>query len=201
MQSSRSHQIVTITVESRARPLSAAVDSQQLTTTVEGSAVDSSVRYSTISFVDLAGSEPGSSHMLTKGKISAVASDEKQRKREVWHDATLLFCYSGAETSVNRSVCVMQSAKINQSLLALLRVIQNLADGAARTGPKAHIPFRDSNLTRLLQPCLGGNSKTAIVATVSPAYSSIENTRATLNFISVAAKVGHQSPSAVIVLS
>lgn len=88
----------------------------------------------------------------------------------------------------------MQSAKINQSLLALLRVIQNLADGAGRTGPKAHVPFRDSNLTRLLQPCLGGNSKTAIVATVSPAYSSIDNTRATLNFISVAAKVCALSP-------
>lgn len=83
VQSSRSHQMVTITVESRARPLAPAVDSQQLTTTVEGSSVDSSVKYSTISFVDLAGSEPGSSHMLTKGKISAVAVDEKQRKREV----------------------------------------------------------------------------------------------------------------------
>jgi centromeric protein E len=83
----------------------------------------------------------------------------------------------------------MQSAKINQSLLALLRVIQNLAEVQGRPGQKAHVPFRDSNLTRLLQPCLGGNSKTAIVATVSPAYSSIDNTRATLNFISVAAKV------------
>lgn len=95
----------------------------------------------------------------------------------------------------------MQSAKINQSLLALLRVIQNLADGAGRAGPKAHVPYRDSNLTRLLQPCLGGNSKTAIIATVSPAYSSIDNTRATLNFISVAAKVSLPVPLAFSTLA
>ena len=72
-----------MTVESRARPLAPAADSQQLTTTVEGAVLDSSVKYSTISFVDLAGSEPGSSHMLTKGKISAAVAEEKQRKREV----------------------------------------------------------------------------------------------------------------------
>jgi centromeric protein E len=82
-----------------------------------------------------------------------------------------------------------QSAKINQSLLALARVIEKLAEGGARPGPKQHVPFRDSNLTRLLQPCLGGNSKTAIIGTVSPAASALENTKATLKFIGVASKV------------
>ena len=34
---------------------------------------------------------------------------------------------------------------------------------------QGHIPFRDSKLTRLLQPSLGGNSRTAIIITISPA--------------------------------
>ena len=36
---------------------------------------------------------------------------------------------------------------------------------------RGHVPFRDSKLTRLLQPCLGGNSRTAIICTLSPAAS------------------------------
>lgn len=92
----------------------------------------------------------------------------------------------------------LQSAKINQSLLTLGRVIQRLADkpstsaaGArpASAAAKQHIPYRDSNLTRLLQPVLGGNSNTAIIAALSPGRSSLDNTKATLHFISVAARV------------
>jgi centromeric protein E len=87
-----------------------------------------------------------------------------------------------------RAFFVVQSAKINQSLLALGRVIQHLADKPGRSG-RNHVPFRDSKLTRLLQPCLGGNSKMAIIGTVSPGASSLDNTKATLNFVSTAAKV------------
>ena len=89
----------------------------------------------------------------------------------------------------------MQSAKINQSLLTLGRVFQHLADakpstaGASKTTGRQHIPYRDSNLTRLLQPVLGGNSKTAIIAAIAPGRSSLENTKATLHFVSVAARV------------
>ena len=34
---------------------------------------------------------------------------------------------------------------------------------------RGHVPFRDSKLTRMLQPSLGGNSRTAIICTLSPA--------------------------------
>ena len=42
----------------------------------------------------------------------------------------------------------------------------------------SHIPYRDSKLTRILQPSLGGNAKTAIICNVSP--SAIEETHSTL---------------------
>ena len=45
-----------------------------------------------------------------------------------------------------------------------------------------HVPFRDSKLTRLLQPALGGNCRTAVVCTITPAYIHAEETLNTLRF-------------------
>lgn len=53
---------------------------------------------------------------------------------------------------------------INKSLSALGMVISALTDGKSK-----HIPYRDSKLTRLLSESLGGNSKTCLVITCSPA--------------------------------
>lgn len=50
------------------------------------------------------------------------------------------------------------------SLSALGNVISALVDGKIH-----HIPYRDSKLTRLLQDSLGGNTKTIMIAAVSPA--------------------------------
>ena len=56
-------------------------------------------------------------------------------------------------------------------------------------GRQGHINFRDSKLTRILQPCLGGNSRTAIICTLSPARSHVELTRNTLLFACCAKEV------------
>jgi kinesin family protein 3/17 len=56
-----------------------------------------------------------------------------------------------------------EATKINLSLSALGNVISALVDGKAQ-----HIPYRDSKLTRLLQDSLGGNTKTVMIAVVSP---------------------------------
>lgn len=65
---------------------------------------------------------------------------------------------------------------INQSLLTLGRVITALRKEDSR------VPYRDSKLTRLLQSALGGRCKTVVVATVSPAMSSVDETISTLNY-------------------
>lgn len=56
-------------------------------------------------------------------------------------------------------------------------------------GRNGHIPYRDSKLTRILQPSLGGNARTAIICTMSPARSHIEQSRNTLLFATCAKEV------------
>ncbi|CEP63378.1 kinesin motor protein CIN8 LALA0_S08e01046g [Lachancea lanzarotensis] len=93
---------------------------------------------------------------------------------------------AGSE-NINRSGAQNQRAKeagsINQSLLTLGRVINSLAD------KNAHIPFRESKLTRLLQDSLGGNTKTALIATISPAKINSEETSSTLEYASKAKNI------------
>ncbi|TYI56299.1 hypothetical protein E1A91_D11G200200v1 [Gossypium mustelinum] len=131
--SSRSHQILRVTIESSAREFLGNDKSSMLAATV--------------SFVDLAGSERASQ------SLSAGA-----RLKEGCH--------------------------INRSLLTLGTVIRKLSKG--RNG---HIPFRDSKLTRILQSSLGGNARTAIICTMSPARSHVEQSRNTLLFASCAKEV------------
>ena len=71
-----------------------------------------------------------------------------------------------------------ESKKINQSLSALGNVISALTDSKARS----HIPYRDSKLTRLLEDSLGGNCKTTMVATISPAFDAFNESLSTLKF-------------------
>lgn len=49
--------------------------------------------------------------------------------------------------------------------------------------------YRDSKLTRILQPCLGGNARTAIICTLSPARSHVDQSRNTLLFATCAKEV------------
>lgn len=56
-------------------------------------------------------------------------------------------------------------------------------------GRQGHINYRDSKLTRILQPCLGGNARTTIICTLSPARIHVEQSRNTLLFASCAKEV------------
>ncbi|KAJ6772272.1 KINESIN-LIKE PROTEIN KIN-12C ISOFORM X1 [Salix koriyanagi] len=73
-----------------------------------------------------------------------------------------------------------EAANINKSLSTLGLVIMSLVDLAH--GKHKHVPYRDSRLTFLLQDSLGGNSKTTIIANVSPSTCSAHETLSTLKF-------------------
>lgn len=73
-----------------------------------------------------------------------------------------------------------EAANINKSLSTLGLVIMSLVDLAH--GKHRHVPYRDSRLTFLLQDSLGGNSKTTIIANVSPSLCASYETLSTLKF-------------------
>ncbi|CAK7913484.1 kinesin-like protein Cin8p [[Candida] anglica] len=124
---------------------------------------------------------------------------------------------AGSE-NINKSGAMNQRAKeagsINQSLLTLGRVINSLSDredtnnnnnnnstttNTSRTNSSNnhmnssnnsnHIPYRESKLTRLLQDSLGGKTKTALIATISPAKINTEETTSTLEYASRAKNI------------
>lgn len=73
-----------------------------------------------------------------------------------------------------------EAGMINKSLSALGNVINSLVD--ISEGKSRHVHYRDSKLTFLLKDSLGGNSKTFMVANVSPSLSVIGETLSTLKF-------------------
>ncbi|KAK3601554.1 hypothetical protein CHS0354_027696 [Potamilus streckersoni] len=86
---------------------------------------------------------------------------------------------AGSEKAAeNTGVRFREGCAINKSLLTLGQVIHKLSGDESTT----HVSYRDSKLTRILQNALGGNSKTAILCTITPA--SIEESHSTLKFAS-----------------
>ncbi|KAK9802878.1 hypothetical protein WJX72_011447 [[Myrmecia] bisecta] len=90
---------------------------------------------------------------------------------------------SGNENEVLRA---RESVNINLSLLMLGNVISKLAElGSAAhttTATQSFVPYRNSKLTRILQPSLGGNARTAVIATINPSVNQAEETSHTLRF-------------------
>ncbi|KAH8504915.1 hypothetical protein H0E87_012233 [Populus deltoides] len=92
---------------------------------------------------------------------------------------------AGSESSKAETTGVRrkEGSYINKSLLTLgtvrplVPVISKLTDGRA-----AHIPYRDSKLTRLLQSSLSGHGRVSLICTVTPSSSSSEETHNTLKF-------------------
>ena len=81
-----------------------------------------------------------------------------------------------------------EGANINKSLTVLGKVIHALAEASDSSKKKKsaskgdYIPYRDSALTWLLRENLGGNSKTAMIAALSPADINYDETLSTLRY-------------------
>ncbi|XP_059636813.1 kinesin-like protein KIN-7N isoform X2 [Cornus florida] len=140
IQSSRSHTIFRMEIESKQRDTSSCSDY---------SISDDAIRVSVLNLVDLAGSE----------RIAKTGAD---------------------------GVRLKEGKHINKSLMVLGNVINKLSEGEKQRG---HIPYRDSKLTRILQPALGGNAKTSIICTVAPEEVHVEETKGTLQFASRAKRI------------
>uniref|UniRef100_A0A8C7H741 Kinesin family member 13B n=1 Tax=Oncorhynchus kisutch TaxID=8019 RepID=A0A8C7H741_ONCKI len=75
-----------------------------------------------------------------------------------------------------------EGSNINKSLTTLGLVISALAEQGCGKNKTKFVPYRDSVLTWLLKDSLGGNSRTAMVATVSPAADNYDETLSTLRY-------------------
>ncbi|XP_059387320.1 kinesin-like protein KIF19 [Carassius carassius] len=83
-----------------------------------------------------------------------------------------------ASQTQNRGQRLKEGAHINRSLLALGNCINALSE---KNGNK-YVNYRDSKLTRLLKDSLGGNSRTVMIAHISPASLAFEDSRNTLTY-------------------
>lgn len=106
---------------------------------------------------------PASNSAFRVGKLNLIdlAGSERQSK---------------SESTGKR---LKEASRINLSLTCLSLVIRALTDKRAN-----HVPYRNSKLTRLLSSSLGGNSKTLLIACISPAESNLDETLNTLRFAS-----------------
>ncbi|KAI8146305.1 P-loop containing nucleoside triphosphate hydrolase protein [Fennellomyces sp. T-0311] len=86
---------------------------------------------------------------------------------------------AGSEKAASNQERRKEGSYINKSLLTLGTVIAKLTESKNGAG---HIPFRDSKLTRILQPALSGQAKVCVICTISPTQSSIEESANTLKF-------------------
>jgi kinesin family protein 18/19 len=91
-----------------------------------------------------------------------------------------------AANTENRGQRMVEGANINKSLLALGNCINVLSD---KFKQGSFVPYRDSKLTRLLKDSLGGNTKTIMIACVSPAAHCYEETANTLKYASRARNI------------
>jgi len=175
-QSSRSHSIFRLIVESRKRIPRRSSSNFNMNNNSTANLSDTSstaesiasstfapattagpVRVSTLSLVDLAGSE----------SVKNTGSTGTRKK---------------------------EGQYINKSLLTLGHVIYKLAEISSKGGDKravdaTHIPYRDSKLTRLLQPSLSGNAQICIICNISPLARHIEESHLTLKFASRAKRI------------
>eukprot|EP00949_MAST-11_sp_MAST-11-sp1_P003408 g3408.t1 len=88
------------------------------------------------------------------------------------------------KVSAGKASRMKEGININRSLLTLGKVIQKLVNE-----PKGHIPYRDSQLTRILAKSLGGNAQAAVICTLAPSDAHVHDTKGTLYFASNACRV------------
>ncbi|TFK52657.1 kinesin-domain-containing protein [Heliocybe sulcata] len=101
--------------------------------------------------------------------------------RSVQMSALSLIDLAGSEKATSDRERTKEGKYINQSLLTLGTVIGTLADNAAKHKAD-YVPFRNSKLTRMLQPSLSGNARISVICTINPDTDAVGESTSTLSF-------------------
>lgn len=121
-----------------------------------------------------------SSRSHTIFRLNLEVTRQVEGKQKTFISQLNLIDLAGSENvskAKTEGIRMKEGSNINKSLLALSNVIQKLS-----TNPKTFVNYRDSKLTRLLQPALSGNSKTMIICTITENYNCYSETLNTLHF-------------------
>lgn len=131
--------------------------------------------------------EPTAANQTSSRSHAVLQVTVKQQSRcrdvlqEVRFARLFMIDLAGSERAAqtqNRGQRLKEGAHINRSLLALGNCINALS---GKNGNK-YVNYRDSKLTRLLKDSLGGNSRTVMIAHISPASMAFEESRNTLTY-------------------
>ncbi|KAK4262329.1 hypothetical protein QN277_027901 [Acacia crassicarpa] len=122
-------------------------------------------------------------HKLHSNSSGSDASDEDMGEEYLCAKLHLVDLAGSerAKRTGSDGLRLREGIHINRGLLALGNVISALGDEKKRK-EGVHVPYRDSKLTRLLQDSLGGNSKTVMIACISPADINAEESLNTLKY-------------------
>jgi Kinesin motor domain len=123
--------------------------------------------------------------------------ESKEKKNEIWNFKSSLFHLIDLAGSERQKAAdthgerLKEASMINRSLSTLGNVINSLVE--ISEGKNRYVRYRDSRLTFLLKDSLGGNSKTCIIANISPSILSYGETLSTLRFAERAKYVKNQA--------
>ncbi|KAL3834166.1 hypothetical protein ACJIZ3_008902 [Penstemon smallii] len=90
-------------------------------------------------------------------------------------------------SSKSHTIFRMEGTHINKILRTLGTVINKLSEGIK--SHRKHVPYRESKLTRILQPAIDGNANTAIICNITLAQKHVDETKSSLQFASRALRI------------
>ncbi|XP_025837390.1 kinesin-like protein KIF13A isoform X2 [Agrilus planipennis] len=137
-------------------------------------------------------SESSRSHAVFTVILTQTLTDTKTGVSGEKVSRMSLVDLAGSERAVKTGAVgerLKEGSNINKSLTTLGLVISKLADQSSGKNKDKFVPYRDSVLTWLLKDNLGGNSKTVMVATISPAADNFEETLSTLRYADRAKRI------------
>ena len=105
-----------------------------------------------------------------------------------------------SEKKINFLTCWFRETTIDWNAISDLKIeVSCYLFSVCSQGKRGvHIPYRNSKITRILQSSLGGNARTAIICTLSPAISHVEQSRNTLFFATCAKEVTNSAQVNVV---
>ncbi|KAL0490938.1 kinesin-like protein KIF, partial [Acrasis kona] len=115
-------------------------------------------------------------------------SDSEQKEHQVVTSKLCMVDLAGSEKSQlhEQEQMIKESININRSLLTLGKCISALTN---KNQPQLHVPYRESQLTKLLKHSLGGNCYTLMIACISPNDAFIDENVNTLYYASRAKRI------------